>query len=103
MLRNTSLNKKINQKLNKKAELTFTQIIIAVISIIVLIIIIMVFTGQIGGSSEKLSSCAINKGECISEDKTCDGIVLPGLFTECNEDKPRCCVSYMSSSSDNSE
>lgn len=83
----------------KKGELTFTQIVVAVLALIVLVVVIMIFTGNIGGPSDTTRSCAINMGECQSNTTPCQGIVLPGNFSDCLSPK-RCCVSPMGSGSE---
>ena len=76
-----------------KAELTFSQIVIAVLSLTVLVVSIMIFSGQMSVVDDDLNSCASKGGTC---NETCaeGAFDKPGEFSDCSSDES-CCIKVL--------
>lgn len=85
--------------INKKSQgMPINVVIAAVIALAVLVVIIMIFTGQIGKTSENLGSCLTKNGKCADKlpNKQCGGDYPISLIVsgDCKSTEPKnlCCI-----------
>ena len=86
-----------SKMLNKKSQgLSINVVILAVIALAVLVVVIMIFTRQIGKTSENLGSCLTKGGECADKNGQCPEGHPVKIFVSggCKDTNPKnlCCI-----------